>query len=57
MDGASFASHPVGVPSLLAAAEQYRRFPIDELVYRLSSDLFGQTRQTDDLTVLGLEML
>lgn len=57
MDGAAFAAHPVGLPSLLAAAEQYRRLPIDELVDRLSSDLFGQTRQTDDLTVLGLEML
>ncbi|MCI0682052.1 MAG: SpoIIE family protein phosphatase [Gemmataceae bacterium] len=57
MDGASFAAHPVGLPSLLAAAEQYRRLPIDELVGRLSSDVFGQTRQTDDLTVLGLEML
>lgn len=57
MDGASFAAHPVGVPSLLAATEQYRRLPIDELVDRVSSDLFGQTRQTDDLTVLGLEML
>lgn len=57
MDSASFASHAVGLPSLLAAAEQYRRLPIDEMVTRLASDLFGQTRQTDDLTVLGLEML
>ena len=57
MDAASFASHAVGQPSLLAAAEEFRRLPIDELVGRLSSDLFGQTRQSDDLTVLGLEML
>ncbi len=56
MDAASFASQPVGLPSLLAAAECYRRLPIDELVGRLASDLFAQTRQTDDLTVLGLEM-
>ena len=57
MDGAAFGTHPVGLPSLLAAAEHYRRLPIDEMVQRLSSDLFHQTRQTDDLTLLGLEML
>ena len=57
IDAASFGTQPVGLPSLLAAAESYRRLPIDELVGRLASDLFAQTRQTDDLTVLGLEML
>jgi sigma-B regulation protein RsbU (phosphoserine phosphatase) len=57
MDGASFGTAPVGQASLLAAAEQYRRLPIDEMVDRLASDLFSQTRQSDDLTVVGLEML
>jgi sigma-B regulation protein RsbU (phosphoserine phosphatase) len=56
MDGASFERHPVGLPSLLAAAERFRDLPIDELVERLASDLFTQTRQNDDLTVFGLEM-
>ena len=55
MDDASFGHHAVGLPSLLAAADHYRRLPIDEMVDRLSSDLFGQTRQSDDLTVLGFE--
>lgn len=57
MDGASFDKQPVGLASLMAAAEQFRALPIDELVERLSSDLFTQTRQNDDLTVFGLEML
>lgn len=57
MDAASFGAQAVGLPSFLAAAEQYRRLPIDELVARLSQDLFAQTRQNDDLTVLGIEML
>lgn len=56
MDGASFGTHAVGQASLLAAAEQYRRLPIDEMVDRLATDLFNQTRQSDDLTVVGLEM-
>jgi phosphoserine phosphatase RsbU/P len=57
MDGASFEHHPVGLASLLAAAERFRALPIDELLERLTSDLFTQTRQSDDLTVFGLEML
>ena len=56
MDGASFEHHPVGLASLLAAAEQFRTLPIDELVERLTSDLFTQTRQNDDLTIFGMEM-
>ena len=56
MDGASFEKHAVGLASLLAAAEHFRALPIDELVERLASDLFTQTRQSDDLTVFGMEM-
>ena len=56
MDGASFEQHAVGLASLLAAAERFRDLPIDELVERLASDLFTQTRQVDDLTVFGMEM-
>ena len=57
MDGASFEHHSVGLASLLAAAERFRNLPIDELVERLASDLFTQTRQADDLTVFGVEMV
>ena len=57
IDAGAFGTHAVGLPSLLAAAEHYRRLPIGEMVDRLASDLFGQTQQSDDLTVLGFEML
>jgi sigma-B regulation protein RsbU (phosphoserine phosphatase) len=57
MDAASFEQHPVGLASLLAAIERFRALPIGELVERLSSDLFTQTKQSDDLTVFGAEML
>ncbi len=56
MDAAGFASHPVGIPSLLAAAEHFRELPIDQLVQRLAIDLFGSTKQNDDLTLLGMEI-
>jgi serine phosphatase RsbU (regulator of sigma subunit) len=56
MDAAAFGQQPVGLLSLLAAAEEHRRLPIAELVARLSTELFHQTRQSDDLTVLGLEV-
>lgn len=57
MDSASIENHPVGISSLLAGAARFRTLPIQELVDRLAHDLFGQTRQSDDLTVLGLEVL
>ena len=40
----------------VALFERFRTLPIDELVERLASDLFTQTRQADDLTVFGMEM-
>lgn len=57
VDGAAFADRPVGVPSLLAAAERFRDRPIGELVERLAHDLFTQSRQGDDLTILGMEVV
>ena len=57
IDGAAFAEHAVGLSSLIAAAEHFRAAPIEECVERLAQDLFTQTRQGDDLTILGLEML
>jgi sigma-B regulation protein RsbU (phosphoserine phosphatase) len=57
MDGAAFERQPVGLASLLAAVERFRAAPIEELVQRLAHDLFTQTRQGDDLTILGMEVL
>ncbi len=56
-DGASFEQHAVGLTSLLAAAAEFRRLPIEDLVERLASDLFTQTQLKDDLTIFGLEMV
>lgn len=55
LDAASFDTHPIGMASLQAAVQHFRHLPIGELIERLASDLFGQTRQTDDLTLLGFE--
>jgi sigma-B regulation protein RsbU (phosphoserine phosphatase) len=57
IDAACFESRLPGVPSLLACADRHRALPIQELVGRLAQELFGQTKQTDDLTLLGLEMI
>ena len=57
MDAASWDGRPGGVPSLLAFADKHRETPVDELVRLLPQELFKATRQTDDLTVLGLEVL
>jgi sigma-B regulation protein RsbU (phosphoserine phosphatase) len=57
MDAAGFEDQPLGPASLLACARRHRALPIQELVNRLAQELFGRTRQTDDLTLLGLEVL
>jgi sigma-B regulation protein RsbU (phosphoserine phosphatase) len=57
MDAASFDRQPVGLASLLAAAERFRTAPIGELVERLAQDLFTQTELGDDLTILGIEVV
>ncbi len=56
MDAAGFNGTPPGVQSLLAFAAQHREAPVDELVRLLPVELFKTTRQTDDLTVLGLQI-
>jgi sigma-B regulation protein RsbU (phosphoserine phosphatase) len=56
IDVACFESALAGSPSLLACAERHRDLPIHDLVSQLARDLFHQTRQNDDLTLLGLEM-
>jgi len=55
VDAARFEHAPVGVGSLLAAAERKRDLPIQDLVDWLSRELFDENRK-DDLTLFGLEM-
>jgi phosphoserine phosphatase RsbU/P len=57
MDGAGFDGQEKGTASVLACAERYRDLPVQELVPRLAQELFVRARQTDDLTVLGLEVV
>jgi sigma-B regulation protein RsbU (phosphoserine phosphatase) len=57
MDAAAFENRPLGTSSLLAYAGRHGGLPVQELVDRLCVDLFGQARQTDDLTVLGIEFV
>lgn len=57
MDAASFGDQPVGMSSLLAAAETHRALPVEQWIDRLASDLFTQTRQSDDLTLVGMELV
>src|SRR5262249_14131215 len=56
MDSAGFESPPPRGARLPAAAEPSRRLPIDDFLERLAEDLFSQTEQSDDLTILGLEV-
>lgn len=56
MDAAAFETYPVGTASLAAAAERYRHLAIGDLVERLAHELFSQTKRSDDLTLLGLEI-
>jgi sigma-B regulation protein RsbU (phosphoserine phosphatase) len=55
MDGAQFGGRSPGTDSMLECAARHRALPIREFVDRLPRDLFGQTSQTDDLTLLGME--
>ena len=57
MDGATQEGKAAGLTSLLTVAERHRDLPVDELVDRLAADLFGDGRQTDDLTLLGMEVM
>src|SRR5262249_45254346 len=56
VDAGKFGENAAGASSLLAAAERFRDLPIDELLQRLSIDLFGSAKQSDDLTLFGLEV-
>jgi serine phosphatase RsbU (regulator of sigma subunit) len=56
IDTARFGDCPAGTPSLLAAVERFRELPAKEFVQRLAIDLFLQEKQTDDLTLLVMEV-
>ena len=57
-DGVTAGPDPGVRPDpIVTAAQHHRGLPIHELVPRLARDLFTQTRQNDDLTVLGLEIV
>jgi sigma-B regulation protein RsbU (phosphoserine phosphatase) len=56
IDSARFGDHAVGTASLLAAAERFRELPAKEFVQRLAIDLFLKEKQTDDLTLLAMEI-
>jgi sigma-B regulation protein RsbU (phosphoserine phosphatase) len=57
MDAAGFDGRAPGVQSLLAFTEQHRQTPVEDLVRLVPQELFRNGRQSDDLTVLGLELL
>jgi len=57
MDAAGFDNQPLGVSSLVAAAGRHRDLAIGDLVDRLALDLFAHGRQTDDLTIFGMEVI
>jgi hypothetical protein len=57
VDAAGYDGQTAGTASVLACAARYRTLPVEELVPRLAQELFARTRQTDDLTVLGLEVV
>jgi sigma-B regulation protein RsbU (phosphoserine phosphatase) len=56
IDTASFDGLPAGADSLLACAARHRQLPVQDFVQRLAADLFGGQTQSDDLTLLGLEI-
>jgi phosphoserine phosphatase RsbU/P len=57
IDNATFEEQPPGAESLVACAARHRQLPIQEFIARVAHDLFGDNPQTDDLTLLGLEVL
>lgn len=57
MDAAGFESLPTGTTSLVAAAQKFAALPIEELLDKLTEELFSQTQQNDDLTVFGMEVM
>src|SRR5262245_61616620 len=56
VDNARFNGTSAGRESLLACAERYRDYPIQDLVRTLGREMFREEKPPDDLTLLGLEI-
>jgi sigma-B regulation protein RsbU (phosphoserine phosphatase) len=56
VDAAIWGDAQPGIASLLAFAAEHRGAKIDDFVRLLSQELFKNSKQVDDLTVLGLEV-
>jgi sigma-B regulation protein RsbU (phosphoserine phosphatase) len=56
IDGAAYGGCAAGTESLLACAARHRALPIEDFVLALGRDLFSDTSQVDDVTLLGLEV-
>jgi serine phosphatase RsbU (regulator of sigma subunit) len=56
IDSAAHAGQAPGMESLRACALEHRSLPVGEFVERLSRDLFPKPGQTDDLTMLALQI-
>jgi sigma-B regulation protein RsbU (phosphoserine phosphatase) len=57
IDSAQWETNPPGAESLRACALRLRELPIQEFIAALARDLFQQAKQTDDLTLLGMEVV
>jgi sigma-B regulation protein RsbU (phosphoserine phosphatase) len=57
IDGGGVEGAAQGSASLLACAARHRALPVQEFIEQVARDLFSQARQTDDLTLLGMEVL
>jgi serine phosphatase RsbU (regulator of sigma subunit) len=55
-EAACWRGGPAGVDSLQACASHHRHLPIQELISRMSRELFSMSAPSDDLTLLGLEV-
>ena len=56
IDYATFEGQPPGTDSLMACAGRYRALPVSAFVEQVARDLFGTAAQTDDLTLLCVEI-
>jgi sigma-B regulation protein RsbU (phosphoserine phosphatase) len=57
IDNAQFEDRPPGIDSLVACAARHRELPVQDFLAAVARDLFGQASPSDDLTLLGVEML
>jgi sigma-B regulation protein RsbU (phosphoserine phosphatase) len=56
LDNAQFGNRALGAESLLAFSAQHRTLPLQDLIDSLPRTLLNETTQTDDVTILGIEV-